>query len=920
MTEETTSNSSSVKTQVPIKPFATSPPGTNSMPSSFAPNEQTVISKRAPLPAPSETLPASRPAQIGKSLEGQHLGQFTLEEFVGGGGMGAVFRAVDTTLDRIVAVKVVSNDQTDEDTLRRFRNEAQSAARLDHPNIARVYSVGEEGGWNYIVFEFIEGVNVRDLVVHKGPLPLDEAVSYIIQVADALEHASQRDVVHRDIKPSNLLVMQDGRAKLVDMGLARLHQVESSAEDLTATGVTLGTFDYISPEQARDPRDTDVRSDLYSLGCTFYYMLTGMPPFPEGTVLQKLLSHSSEPPPDPRDLRADLPAEVSVITMKLMAKIPTQRYQRPAELTLELMRLCESLGLVAPQAGSLLLPTQESTVSKIAVHLPWLVPVCLLVAIVFGVDALLPKSAAVSQDRLMPPALPKPLVMGSDETVEAGVQPASTTERPTIDAPPPEQPKPDSEPSTIETITTPPTLPATAASTELVSETTGPVAIEQSPLGDMSAVLEVAPATATLQVDSELDMTLAVDVAKQVEVGSQSKDIDANVMSPAVAEVTTTRIVVRPEVSSDEDVTIVRTLEAALKRAANDSGIRVIELQFNRHTARPLIVDLRNDLTIEAGEGFTPLLVFDRMNATSQDANQMLRLLGGSLTLRGVHLYCRLPYSAEEDWALLDLKQVRELHLEECTFTLQNDYAAKAAFLRVQSPRLPEMPLPGQEANLPPRPSIIMDSCIARGAATFITATSGLPFTLEVNNALVVTSERFVELSDLATTIRQEIASVTLREATIEARLGLCRATLTSSDRRLPQLLVDAEHCLVDHNPGAALIEHIGVTDAARAISHSFKLRGQFNRFPQTEMVWRLVARDGQRLEILWDERTDAANSWYEDGLSERFAQWASLTRSQDTALHKVTIADYRISDDEGIGFRADQLPELPTEPSPNSE
>src|SRR5262249_22656426 len=156
---------------------------------------------------------------------------------------------------RIVAVKVLSQEQSsDEETLRRFQNEAQSAARLDHENISRVHYVGEDRTWHYIVFEFIEGLNLRDVVEQQGPLSLTDAVSYTVQIVEALVHASQRDVVHRDIKPSNVLITPQGRAKLVDMGLARLHQVEPAANDLTASGVTLGTFDYISPEQARDPR------------------------------------------------------------------------------------------------------------------------------------------------------------------------------------------------------------------------------------------------------------------------------------------------------------------------------------------------------------------------------------------------------------------------------------------------------------------------------------------------------------------------------------------------------------------------------------------------------------------------------------------------------------------------------------------
>jgi serine/threonine-protein kinase len=233
--------------------------------------------------------------------------------------MGIVFRALDTTLDREVAVKVLSADQSaDDETLRRFRNEAQSAARLNHDNIAHVFYVGQDRGVHYIVFEFIEGVNIRDLVEQHGPLPLEEAVSYTYQIAQALEHASQRAVIHRDIKPSNVLITPDGKAKLVDMGLARLNQLARS-DDLTASGVTLGTFDYISPEQARDPRSADVRSDLYSLGCSFFFMLTGRPPFPDGTVLQKLLQHQGDSPPDPREFRPELPAEVTNILAGLLA-------------------------------------------------------------------------------------------------------------------------------------------------------------------------------------------------------------------------------------------------------------------------------------------------------------------------------------------------------------------------------------------------------------------------------------------------------------------------------------------------------------------------------------------------------------------------------------------------------------------------
>ena len=253
-------------------------------------DQPTVITQPGMPPADSRSDSVTRILH-GQILPGERLGHFELLKYVGGGGMGKVFCALDTRLARSVALKILSPEHAaDRETVLRFQNEAQSAARLDHDNIARVYYVGEDRGLNYIVFEFIEGVNVRDLVESKGPLSLAEAVSYTLQVADALAHAAERNVVHRDIKPSNLLITPAGQAKLIDMGLARLREVDAAAADLTASGVTLGTFDYISPEQARDPRNTDVRSDIYSLGCTFFFMLTGRPPFLGGTMLQKFLA------------------------------------------------------------------------------------------------------------------------------------------------------------------------------------------------------------------------------------------------------------------------------------------------------------------------------------------------------------------------------------------------------------------------------------------------------------------------------------------------------------------------------------------------------------------------------------------------------------------------------------------------------
>lgn len=346
-------------------------------------DQPTVISAPPPSQAPLGASDSARRILRGEIAPGDRLGHFDLIEYVGGGGMGRVYRAVDSKLARTVALKVLSPEQAaDPETLARFQNEAQSAARLDHPNIARVYHVGEDRGLHYIVFEFIEGTNVRALVERKGPLAPVEAISYTLQVADALAHAAERRVVHRDIKPSNLLITPEGRVKLIDMGLARLRHMDSAAAELTASGVTLGTFDYISPEQARDPRNADVRSDIYSLGCTFFYMLVGRPPFPEGTVLQKLLQHQADEPPDLRALRPDASPELAQVLRKMLAKDPRARYQDPEQLIDELTAVARRSGL-EPRGGvrrAWLAPPAPGG-SPVWNHLPWIAPLVVLVAV-----------------------------------------------------------------------------------------------------------------------------------------------------------------------------------------------------------------------------------------------------------------------------------------------------------------------------------------------------------------------------------------------------------------------------------------------------------------------------------------------------------------------------------------------------------
>jgi eukaryotic-like serine/threonine-protein kinase len=343
------------------------------------PHDATVLSNRPPIGEQKE--PASRPPRTEPTAElvGKSLGPFHLHRYIGGGGMGAVFEATDLELDRTVAVKVL-NPRRNADSSRRFRIEAQSAARLNHDNIARLYQVGDHQGWEYIVFEFVEGDNLRDLVARIGPLPVARAISILVQIAAALDHACGQGVIHRDIKPSNILITTDSRAKLVDMGLARLRIVEDDANDHTESGVTLGTYDYISPEQGKDPRNVDVRSDLYSLGCTAYFMLTGRPPFPDGTPLQKLLRHAGEAVDEIRTLRPDIPPALAACVHKLLEKSPERRYQWPRTLHTDLQVIGHSLGMsVQALPQHITLARREVPARHRA--LPWLLPLAILLLI-----------------------------------------------------------------------------------------------------------------------------------------------------------------------------------------------------------------------------------------------------------------------------------------------------------------------------------------------------------------------------------------------------------------------------------------------------------------------------------------------------------------------------------------------------------
>ena len=268
------------------------------------------------------------------NLEGKTLGnRYEIIEKIGNGGMATVYKATDMVLKRNVAVKVLRDEfTTDEEFIKRFETEAQSAARLVHPNIVSIYDVGVDNDVYYIVMELIQGKTLKEIIVEEGgPLPWKWSVNVAIQIASALEMAHKNNIIHRDIKPHNIMITEDGIAKVTDFGIAKA----VSNSTITAFGTAIGSVHYFSPEHARGGY-TDARSDIYSLGVVLYEMITGKVPFDADTPVSIALKHMQEEPVPPIELNPNLPEAVNKIILKTLKKDPMLRYQTATELLQDL--------------------------------------------------------------------------------------------------------------------------------------------------------------------------------------------------------------------------------------------------------------------------------------------------------------------------------------------------------------------------------------------------------------------------------------------------------------------------------------------------------------------------------------------------------------------------------------------------------
>ncbi|MEE3370163.1 MAG: serine/threonine-protein kinase [Planctomycetota bacterium] len=887
--------------------------------------QKTVVSRLPPLGL-SSVATGNQVRESGNDLEGVKLGHFQLEELVGGGGMGTVYRATDTSLGRTVAVKVVARDQSADATLARFKNEAQSAARLDHPNIAQVFYVGEDAGWHYIVFEFIDGVNLRDLVQQAGRLSIADAVSFTLQVAEAIDHASRRDVIHRDIKPSNVLVMKDGKVKLVDMGLARLSQVESTAHDLTASGVTLGTFDYISPEQAADPRDADVRSDIYSLGCTLFFILTASPPFPNGTVLQKLLSHSGETPPDVREYRDDVDDSLAQILAKMLAKQPGERYQHPSELCGDLLLLAERLELPLRQStGTIWVEPRARRRSRVEQQLPWAVPILGLALVILAVflesRSIDPLGRPEPRFARPPvPSIPVPVNTGGESLdPSVGASMVSPAEARGGALPVSNGPESDVEQSSDRVSDAEVAL---AVQPQVVLNSITSLQLVEREGGSLRSVAKDSAGFAAFGVDAEQASLELSDTA-----GRLADDV----------------LVDRILVSDEEGVgvggaVVVESLQRAFEVAGNESGIQQIELAFNgprRVTSFEFRLDRisQSELTIRAAPGYRPLLLFHSPRGETRDSKDpaMIQVIGGKLTWEGVHFLFQLPMDqadTQDSATLFSLEDVDSLALKSCTLTIENALRSgvsrhqNVAFFVVVPARQRPPQGPG-ESSLTAANRIWLEDCLVRGEATLIRTDETVPYLLRWNNGLLVTSERLfwsdgaAQRPDGQWKIRIELDRVTA----LMAR-GMGRVEVGADGASLPEVEIACSRCILTpgdaENESVALLEYLGIRRIESA-RQRLRVEGTGNRYGVFQNRWVIdsAAEESRDYPLVPN-----GENWYQEVGAQQGIDWSNF-QGAGRPHHQALPQDYLVKvekDTEAVGFNLATLPAVPLKASKSEE
>ena len=830
---------------------------------------ETVINKTGPQPMlpvsdgvspPSEIVNRLFPSQqnSGSSIgtispSGIELDHFRVEERIGMGGMGAVFRAVDTRLQRMVALKLLAPSQSyDEGSVKRFQNEARAAARLDHENVARVHYIGEERGLHFIAFEYVTGSTIRELIRRQHHISVADSINYALQIAAALKHTSAMGVVHRDIKPSNIIITPSGRAKLVDLGLARNDTTESQG-DLTLPGTTLGTFDYISPEQAKDPRSVDVRSDIYSLGCTLYHMLTGQPPYPEGTVLQKLLDHQGKDAPDPAAINRRIPDFISAIVRRMMNSDRNNRHQNADQLILELTRAAGHLGLRGMNPEGLVWVTSKSaTTSWLAGNAGWLATV----AVLLGVVGILHQFPEIG---LRMAGIPPQQQAGIDRSPEknevstdgTSAEPAGNVTESTDAAP--------SIGTTVDRETPRETGPPAAIETDRTLVATNSESVDKLPISplvkpdDIPMIPgELIPEMSKiLTAEGTNDSPSVAKPPRSIETSetSTAKPVVPTETPPAIATATDDGL---PVALFTEDASLdrhYRTLEAACAAAEDGS---TIELQFSNKLVEKSFRVTRKNLTIRAARGHTPTIEFVPSEIDSTDSTaRMITLSAGPLRLVNVNLQMTIPARpSAERYSLFGTSRPGLLSMDRVAITVVNPANAPASILDVASDfarmpaDMPTTPVSVQAEEL----GIQATDCVFRGQSNLATIAWPGQVNFSMDNCVAGLNGDFLQVQPLATSGRPQ---VDLTVEHLSARLsGSFLRLMGPVAVDVPAIECRVRNSIISSTESSPLvISEVGI--AAEDARRMLVWRGERNFFDTVPVFWSLEASDET---LSWDD------------------------------------------------------------------
>lgn len=600
-------------------------------------------------------------------LKGEEIGirlaHFEITGRLGSGGMGAVFKATDLELARDVALKILHpSSSQDASLIARFRNEARACAQLNHDNIARVYYAGNQDGLYFIAYEFASGRTIRDLIVESGRLNPSDTINYAIQVTLALNHTAAAGIVHRDIKPSNIMLTTSGRVKVVDLGLAR-RETTDSIGDITVAGTTLGTFDYIAPEQARDPRKADGRSDIYSLGCTMYHMLTGRPPYPEGTALQKLLDHQGKSPPDPRTLNSSVPEEIAAIMRKMMANNPDARYQAPGLLLNDLIQMAQILGLHSVPAEGIAWRKPGPAGNRQPLGAVWVFVSVLLICLTAVFLHRVPPSSGNAGNAL---------IDQGDIGNEVDQLPSAIR-------------MPDLNGTTASASAV--TVPASANGSGI------PAPVNGIAVSGVAGTNGEAPRTAVHPpwTYDQLPVPLVYPFSSAIARMGIGKPPIPELLPDATSVATAGPFVLQRSTGATESF---RTLKAAVADARSGD---VVLLRYNGYPdnllTQPPVRIVGMDLIIRAAEGFRPTLVFDGVPEGTVSPGQMISLRGnGKLTLLDVDLrvVARDDLTADQ-WSLFHCTGPNKIELSNVSIDCRNSDGQPAAlFEMVGDTSMPE--------------------------------------------------------------------------------------------------------------------------------------------------------------------------------------------------------------------------------------